>query len=133
MTGRVIAVAVCVMVLVSVSAHAAARNLDKAAIDRYVERTWPTKKAKLIKWVIARESNYDPKAKNGNCVGLMQINTRVWFSQAPEYNLIKLGIIKRRSDLYQAIPNIRAGVYILKHYGWDYRRYRGKSIDGKPN
>lgn len=54
MTGRVMAVAVCMMVLVSVSAHAAARNPDKAAIDRYVERTWPTKKAKLIKWVIAR-------------------------------------------------------------------------------
>ncbi|GEM_PF-5196358 len=125
MTGRVMAVAVCLMVLVSVSAHAAARKPDKVAIDRFVEKTWP-KKAKLIKWVIARESKYDPKAKNGNCVGLMQINTRVWLSRDPEYNLIKLGIIKHRSDLYQAIPNIRAGVYILKHYGWDYRRYRGK-------
>jgi len=126
MTGRVMAVAVCLMVLVSVSAHAAARKPDKAAIDRYVERTWP-KKAKLIKWVIHRESRYDPKARNGNCVGLMQINTSVWLSKKdPKYNLIKLGIIKRRSDLYQTIPNIRAGVYILKHYNWDYRRYRGK-------
>jgi hypothetical protein len=97
---------------------------DKAAIDRYIDQTWP-KKAKFIKWVINRESGYDPTAKNGKCIGLMQINMGVWLSKDPDYNLVRLGIIRNRSDLRRAIPNIRAGVYILQRYNWDYRRYRG--------
>jgi len=55
----------------------------------------------------------------------MQINTKVWFSKDPNYNLIKLGVINSKKDLWNAELNVKAGVYILKRYNWNYRRYRG--------
>jgi len=95
----------------------------KKHVTAYVEKTY--KKASLINHVIRRESGFNVKAKNGSCVGLMQINTRVWFSKDPKYNLIKLGILQSKKDLENWKLNIKAGVYILKHYNWNYRKYRG--------
>jgi len=93
-------------------------------IKHYVKSAYG-KKANLILKIIERESGFNPKIINDSCVGLMQINTKVWFSKNPKYNLIKLGVIKSKKDLLNYKMNIRAGVYILKFYNWDYRKYRG--------
>jgi soluble lytic murein transglycosylase-like protein len=90
----------------------------------YVEQAYP--KAKLITYIIQKESSFNPKAKSSSCIGLMQINTKVWFSKNPKYNLIKLGVLRSKEDLRNWKLNIKAGVYILKHYNWNYRRYRGE-------
>lgn len=65
------------------------------------------------------ESSFNPKARNGNCLGLMQVNAPIW-----EKELKAKGIIKRRSDLLKIEPNLKAGYYILQKYNMDYYRYR---------
>jgi soluble lytic murein transglycosylase-like protein len=102
-----------------------AGELSKKHVKSYVEKTYG-KKAKQINWVIERESNFEVNARNGSCIGLMQINEKVWFSKNPKYNLIKLGVLKSRKDLRNWKLNIHAGVYILRFYNWNYRKYRGK-------
>jgi soluble lytic murein transglycosylase-like protein len=101
-----------------------AGELSKKRIKSYVEKTYG-KKAKQINWVIEKESNFKVNARKGSCIGLMQINTKVWLSKDPKYNLIKLEIIKSKKDLRNWKLNIRAGVYILRFYNWNYRKYRG--------
>ena len=101
-----------------------AGELSEKHIKYYVEKTYG-KKAKQINWVIGKESNFNPYIKNDSCIGLMQINEKIWFSKNPKYNLIKLGVIKSRKDLRNWKLNIRAGVYILRFYNWNYRKYRG--------
>lgn len=72
-------------------------------------------------YIAKKESTFKPKAKNGHCIGLMQVNEKVW------YNILKKNnIIKSRKDLRSISGNIRAGAYILKHYNNNYRRYQGK-------
>jgi len=93
-------------------------------IKHYVKSAYG-KKANLILKIIERESNFNPKTINDSCVGLMQVNTQVWFSKNPKYNLIKLGVIESKKDLLNYKMNIRAGVHILKFYNWNYRKYRG--------
>lgn len=58
----------------------------------------------LIQAIIERESSYDPYAKNGNCLGLMQVSSR-WHSDRME----KLGV----SDLYDPYSNILVGTDYL--------------------
>jgi len=94
-------------------------------VTQYVRQTYPSK-SKLILNIIKKESGFNPYNRNGHCIGLMQINTSVWFSHDPEYNLIKLGVIKSKKDLHNAKLNIKAGVFILKFYNWNYKRYRGQ-------
>ncbi len=101
-----------------------AEELSKKHIKYYVEKTYG-KKAKQINWVIEKESNFKVNARRGSFIGLMQINTKIWLSKNPKYNLIKLGVIKSKQDLYKFRSNIRAGVYILRFYNWNYRKYRG--------
>jgi hypothetical protein len=84
-----------------------------------------TSKIKLVQHIIKKESTGKSKVRNKQCIGLMQINSKVWLSKDPKYNLIKLGIIQKKSDLLNPEHNIRAGIYILKHYKYDYKRYRG--------
>lgn len=55
----------------------------------------------LIKSIIFSESSYNPKAKNGNCLGLMQVSTR-WHSK----RAAKLGV----TDFYDSYSNILVGV-----------------------
>lgn len=68
--------------------------------------------AKLLKAIIKVESNYDPKAvsKKG-CLGLMQVNPKVWTKE-----LIEIGIINSKRDLFKVEKNIEAGDYILTKY-----------------
>jgi soluble lytic murein transglycosylase-like protein len=80
---------------------------------------------KIITRIAERESTFNPKAKNKGSVGLMGVNTKVWFSSNPNYNLIKLGIIKSKKELFSIRGNLKAGSYILKKCNRNYRRYRG--------
>ena len=81
---------------------------------------------KTITRIVERESTFNPHAKSHGSVGLMGINTRVWFSSNPDYNLIKLGIIKTRKELFTIRGNLEAGYYIWKKKcNRNYRRYRG--------
>jgi len=58
------------------------------------------------------ESHFDRMAKSKkDCIGIMQINTRVWGKK-----LIEEGIIVSVNDLYEPSRNIMAGAYIYKHY-----------------
>lgn len=58
----------------------------------------------LVMSIIQRESEYNPKAKNGNCVGLMQVST-YWHSKRAE----DLGV----TDFYDPYSNILLGVDYL--------------------
>jgi soluble lytic murein transglycosylase-like protein len=57
-------------------------------------------KPELIKAIVYHESRYNPKAKNGNCLGLMQISKR-WHSDRAK----KLGV----TDFYDSYSNILIG------------------------
>lgn len=58
--------------------------------------------------MIYQESRYDPKAKNGNCLGLMQVSS-YWHKNRAS----KLGV----SDFYDPYSNILLGVdYISELY-----------------
>jgi soluble lytic murein transglycosylase-like protein len=121
---RKISLLICMGLIIPSSIQAkSSKPTFKKLVTVYVEQTYP--KAKLITYIIQRESGFNSKAQSGSCVGLMQINTKVWFSRDPKYNLIKLGVLKSKADLKNWKLNIKAGVYILKHYNWNYRRYRG--------
>jgi hypothetical protein len=65
----------------------------------------------LIKSIVYQESDFNPNAKNGNCVGLMQISTR-WHAD----RAAKLGV----TDFYDPYSNILLGVdylaELLKRY-----------------
>ena len=80
---------------------------------------------KEITKIVERESTFNPHAKSNGSVGLMGINTRVWFSSNPDYNLIKLGIIKTKKDLFTIRGNLKAGCWIYKKCNRSYRKYRG--------
>jgi hypothetical protein len=58
----------------------------------------------LIKSIIKQESNYNPKAANGNCLGLMQVSSR-WHKNRAD----RLGI----TDFYDPYSNILLGVDYL--------------------
>lgn len=58
----------------------------------------------LLQAIIERESNYDPCAVNGNCIGLMQISKK-WHTERME----KLGV----SDLTDPYTNILVGTDYL--------------------
>ncbi len=58
----------------------------------------------LLQAIIERESNYDPCAVNGNCIGLMQISKK-WHTERME----KLGV----SDLTDPYSNILVGTDYL--------------------
>lgn len=58
----------------------------------------------LIQAIIERESSYDPYAKNGNCIGLMQVSQR-WHADRME----ELGV----TNLYDPYSNILVGTDYL--------------------
>ena len=76
--------------------------------------------------IAKKESSFNPKARNGSCYGIMQINIPVWHKE-----LVKKKIIKNKKELYTTTGNIKAGAYILKHYNYNYNRYQGKKITCK--
>ena len=76
--------------------------------------------------IAKKESGFNPKARNGSCYGILQINIPVWHKE-----LVKKKIIKNKKELYTITGNIKAGAYILKHYNNNYIRYQGKKITCK--
>lgn len=62
---------------------------------------YPVVKPELVKSVILHESNFDSKATNGTCIGLMQISTN-WHQDRAE----RLGV----TDFYDPYSNILLGV-----------------------
>lgn len=80
---------------------------------------------KQITYVTERESTFNPDAKSKGCVGLMGVRLKTWFSSDPDYNLIKLGILASKEEIYTIEGNLKAGHFILEKYRWNYRRYRG--------
>ena len=55
--------------------------------------------------IIEKESNWDPTAVNGDCVGLMQVDQIIHWRRAQELNCL---------DLMDPYDNIRVGVSILE-------------------
>jgi len=80
---------------------------------------------KAISRIAERESTFNPSAKSKGNWGLMGVNVNVWFSSDPDYNLIKLGILKTKRELMTVTGNLKAGFYIWKQCNKSYRRYRG--------
>jgi len=69
---------------------------------------------RLIDAIIFVESSNNPRARSSKgCIGLMQVNWRVWKKE-----LRKLGI-HSADELYDPMKNVKAGKYILnRHYEW---------------
>ncbi len=59
---------------------------------------------KIIYGIMAVESSFDPKATNGNCYGLMQVN---------DINLNELFIEIGVANLFDPEQNISAGIYLF--------------------
>lgn len=97
-------------------------NLEKKTIRELVSEL--KKYPKSIIKIIEKESTFNPKAHSKGNIGLMGINSSVWFSSNPDYNLIKLGIIKHKKDLFTIRGNLKAGWYILKYYNKSYKKYK---------
>ena len=98
-------------------------NLDTKTVRELASEL--KKYPKAIRHIAEKESTFNPKAQSKGSVGLMGINLSVWFSSNPDYNLIKLGILKSRQDVYSIRGNLKAGHYIWKKYKKNYRKYRG--------
>ena len=65
----------------------------------------------LVEAIIEQESNWDPHAVNGSCIGLMQVDqSQHWI------RMQKLGV----TDLKDPYENIRVGVDILEELFWKY-------------
>ena len=65
----------------------------------------------LVLGIIYTESRCDPQAKNGSCLGLMQVSRKCWDKQ-----LKAAGIIKTIQGYFSVAPAINAGCYVLAHY-----------------
>lgn len=70
----------------------------------------------LIKSIIYQESRYDPKARTGKCVGLMQVNT-YWHKDRAK----SLGV----TDLYDPYGNILVGVDYLSEL---FKKYEDPAL-----
>jgi hypothetical protein len=108
-------------------------------LEEFISRKNPTLSSKTVREVASglkkypkaitriaeKESTFNPKASNDSCIGLMGICLPIWFSSNPDYNLIKLGILKTKKEVYSIKGNLKAGHYIWLRYKKDYRKYRG--------
>lgn len=74
----------------------------------------------LIQAIIERESGYDPYAKRGSCIGLMQVSEK-WHSDRME----ELGV----TDLYDPYSNILVGTdYLAELFDESIQSGRGDDI-----
>lgn len=109
-------------------------------LENHIAKTNPTLSSKTVREVASglkkypkaitriaeKESTFNPLAKSKGNWGLMGININVWFSSDPDYNLIKLGIIKHKKDLLTVKGNLKAGFYIWNQCNRDYKKYKGE-------
>jgi hypothetical protein len=84
----------------------------------------------ILAGLICRESSANPKAKNGNCLGLGQVSWKTWGK-----TMKGLGIAMKPADLHDPHRGLVASAWVLNHYmarEQDIRkalyRYRGKAI-----
>jgi len=85
------------------------------------ERTYPNISYDIILAVMELESTFKYTAKSTkDCIGLMQVNPAVWTEE-----LIKVGIIVNKLDLYDPTKNILAGTHILNEY---YEQVESKDV-----
>ena len=75
--------------------------------------------AKLLASLVIIESSGDPKAKRKACIGLTQVNHKVWGKYLKE-----LGIISRRQDLFHPGKSLEAGVIVYKKYLESFNKTR---------
>jgi hypothetical protein len=75
---------------------------DEEIINNYINEICSdyNVRPELIKAIVYHESRYNPRAKNGNCLGLMQVSKR-WHSDRAK----KLGV----TDFYDPYSNILVG------------------------
>lgn len=74
----------------------------------------------LIQAIIERESGYDPYAKNGNCIGLMQVSSK-WHTD----RMKELGV----TDLYDPYSNILVGTdYLAELFDEAIKSGRGDDL-----
>jgi len=64
------------------------------------------------------ESSFNYYAvSNADCIGLLQINPKVWIQdQENVHNLVKAGILTQTIELYDPLINLRAGAHVFKVY-----------------
>jgi len=112
---------------------------EGGGLEEYISKKNPTLSSKTVREVASglkkypkaisriaeKESTFNPSAKSKGNWGLMGVNVKVWFSSDPDYNLIKLGIIKNKKELLTIIGNLKAGFYIWNKCNRSYRKYRG--------
>lgn len=91
---------IALSVLVDRKVEAAERRAD---LEAYIERVCEPYNIcpELVEAMIERESRWNPKAQNGDCMGLMQISER-WHRERME----RLGV----TDLLEPYDNILVGV-----------------------
>ncbi len=84
-------------------------RISMAACEEIVKESIKTNKPLLLLALIEVESNFVPSAtSNKGAVGL----TQVMFDIHKE-GLVKLGIVKDKRDLYDIIPSVRAGNFVV--------------------
>jgi hypothetical protein len=87
----------------------------KEIISIYIEeicKRYKNVDPNLVKSIVYHESRYSPLARNGSCLGLMQVSTR-WHANRAE----KLGV----TDFYDPYSNILIGVDYLSELFEDYK------------
>jgi len=85
------------------------KQISRTGCKEIVQECLKTNKALLIIALIATESEYNQTAVSPKgATGLTQVMPGVW-----EKDLISKGIIKERRDLFDLIPSVRAGDYVL--------------------
>ena len=113
------------------------RHVNRSISPRYIQVEAQAFKQASIKYYVPlpvlvsiawQESHFKPYAVNGNCIGIMQVNAKVWAKK------LNIPIVM----LVMPSVNIEVGAYILHHYyiqtkNWNEAivRYYGLSDFGR--
>lgn len=106
MTGIIIGAVAAVSILLAASIRADARADEQASWCDYIEILCEERSMcpELVQAIIETESSWNPEARNGDCIGLMQISER-WHQDRME----RLGI----EELMDPYDNILVGIDYL--------------------
>lgn len=106
MTGIIIGAVAAMCILLTASIRADAREDERASWCDYIEILCEERSMcpELVQAIIETESSWDPEARNGDCIGLMQISEK-WHQDRME----RLGV----TDLTDPYDNILVGVDYL--------------------